>query len=1002
MSIKDPFDFLYKPLREEASQCEGDLPSYKMKNTNDHYYYAGIDVLNMIKDATTRVSAMTGPNKLEEYLPIECDGTPTVTMTERMKLPLPSRPRSHRNNPPKPSVLALAQMECIYATPEVDPGSDHRSDLSEYPEEETYIAVVVKDIMVQKYSEELEASLSQLQSMDSGVAGMESQSPLMSQYLRDLQGPQDDVSKQSDQKSPSNSASGNGLEIQHQANVTPENNATLRNTQGEMVEMDGWSGKSIQSEDNCVHRQSYIDKKNEHDKRRNSFDDESLYPWTGFIFRGILSNMSSSLCVIVNSIPKLIPIYDGDQSPDTCKVEETSQVEWPEKTTEQDIIINQECKDSNSSCDEIDGPILPKYEIHEEPRGEQLVSEALQPPSQNCLTRVDTEEEANGGFDIFNDNIPRSSTEKDHRKQSTSTSTLSRKSNSMKMTNSGTNMNCGTLKDEKANHILGSESGQGRTHPDKEDMIALKKGDIIIVKTQAKIISGYVQVYDKSGALLLVPQDCIKRYDDPNGEPWFYPISINIRAAAALLKKQPMGTYIFYKSTDSSPYRMSLVSDQKCTVKHFQINSYGEGCYGFNVEKTFLTIQDLQAYYQNNRGRLPCRLRRLPSNSPSNLEIDHKIAEKQIIKTESLCFEPCGSVGKGISGQVKKAKFKEMTVAVKTLQVTDKTLTVQEDFLTEAQTLLDLKHENIVHCHGVNISETMDLHIVMELCEKRDVRQCLKKGDLRAEKDGERFLDMFRQILSALEYLKSKQIIHRDIATRNVFLSSDYKVKLGDFGMARCVNDDVYQAEEHESVPVRWAPLEVLSELRFSSKSDIYAAGVTFWEMYSDGKKPYEGLSGINLTKAISKGQLLEKPYHCPAPMYNLMLDCWASKPEKRLSAAQLRKKINSTNYYTNEDYDVRKHKLTEPPSPAASGNEKAFDFSAASSSDTESATCPRNEDTEAASALSHITEDTEKDFEDATYTDSSLSNCASPKVVEPPKKKSVFKKIKNKLKLNR
>jgi serine/threonine protein kinase len=77
------------------------------------------------------------------------------------------------------------------------------------------------------------------------------------------------------------------------------------------------------------------------------------------------------------------------------------------------------------------------------------------------------------------------------------------------------------------------------------------------------------------------------------------------------------------------------------------------------------------------------------------------------------------------------------------------------------------------------------------------------------------------------------RVLHRDIAARNILVSDSNIVKLGDFGQARVLADDAddWKLDKAGRLPVRYMPPESLITKRFSFKSDVWAFGVTMWEM---------------------------------------------------------------------------------------------------------------------------------------------------------------------------
>ncbi|XP_025153983.1 uncharacterized protein LOC105183739 isoform X2 [Harpegnathos saltator] len=209
------------------------------------------------------------------------------------------------------------------------------------------------------------------------------------------------------------------------------------------------------------------------------------------------------------------------------------------------------------------------------------------------------------------------------------------------------------------------------------------------------------------------------------------------------------------------------------------------------------------------------------------------------------------------------------------------------EFLKEAAIMHSIDHEHIVRMYGV-VLDTNSLMLVTELAPLRSLLECLKEPSLRASFPVLSLCDFAVQIADGMQYLEQKRLIHRDLAARNILVFSKNKVKISDFGLSRAlgVGKDYYQTNFNVNLklPIAWCAPECISYLKFTSASDVWAYGVTLWEMFSYGFQPWAALTGHQILEAIDEPnfQRLEQPDCCPKDYFALMQQCWQHDPLKR------------------------------------------------------------------------------------------------------------------------
>jgi serine/threonine protein kinase len=143
--------------------------------------------------------------------------------------------------------------------------------------------------------------------------------------------------------------------------------------------------------------------------------------------------------------------------------------------------------------------------------------------------------------------------------------------------------------------------------------------------------------------------------------------------------------------------------------------------------------------------------------------------------------------------------------------------------------------------------------------------------------------------------------IDRDLALRNLLLEINsgshedarkYIVKVADFGLSRFtteVDDDLDGAlamycpvKHRKPLPVRWLAPEAWYDKQFSSRSDVWAFGITIWELFSSGGKPYDNLPEKQVMKEVASGLRPKRPLSCPDSTFKIAQSCWAKDPAAR------------------------------------------------------------------------------------------------------------------------
>ncbi|XP_014817874.1 PREDICTED: tyrosine-protein kinase Mer [Calidris pugnax] len=145
-------------------------------------------------------------------------------------------------------------------------------------------------------------------------------------------------------------------------------------------------------------------------------------------------------------------------------------------------------------------------------------------------------------------------------------------------------------------------------------------------------------------------------------------------------------------------------------------------------------------------------------------------------------------------------------------------------------------------------------------------------------------------IALGMEYLSSRQFLHRDLAARNCMLRDDMTVCVADFGLSKKIySGDYYRQGRIAKMPVKWIAIESLADRVYTTKSDVWAFGVTMWEIATRGMTPYPGVQNHEIYEYLFHGQRLKKPEGCLDELYEIMSACWRANPAARPTFSQLK-----------------------------------------------------------------------------------------------------------------
>uniref|UniRef100_A0A673NKR7 receptor protein-tyrosine kinase n=1 Tax=Sinocyclocheilus rhinocerous TaxID=307959 RepID=A0A673NKR7_9TELE len=204
--------------------------------------------------------------------------------------------------------------------------------------------------------------------------------------------------------------------------------------------------------------------------------------------------------------------------------------------------------------------------------------------------------------------------------------------------------------------------------------------------------------------------------------------------------------------------------------------------------------------------------------------------------------------------------------------------------LTESCKLRGLHHRNLLPISHVCIEDGEKPMVLLPYMNwgnlKLFLRQCkLAEANNPQAISQQDLVHMAIQISCGMSYLARREVIHKDLAARNCPFA---KLARDLFPM------DYHCLGDNENRPVRWMALESLLNNDFSSASDVWAFGVTLWELMTLGQTPYVDIDPFEMAAYLKDGYRIAQPINCPDELFAVMACCWALDPEERPKFQQL------------------------------------------------------------------------------------------------------------------
>lgn len=249
-------------------------------------------------------------------------------------------------------------------------------------------------------------------------------------------------------------------------------------------------------------------------------------------------------------------------------------------------------------------------------------------------------------------------------------------------------------------------------------------------------------------------------------------------------------------------------------------------------------------------------------------------------------YEIIGKVGAGGMSDVYKAKDHVLGrfVAIKVLkQEFSEDVNFVTKFRTEAQSAAGLEHPNIVNIYDVGSENGMH-YIVMEFVEGITLKTYIEKKGRLTYKEA---VSIAIQVGRGIETAHNKNIVHRDIKPQNIIISTEGKVKVTDFGIARAATTNTINSDVMGSV--HYSSPEQARNGFVDGKSDIYSLGIVMYEMVT-GRVPFDGDTTVAVAIQHLQEEIVAPSAYVadlPISLEKIILKCTQKNPDRRYDSME-------------------------------------------------------------------------------------------------------------------
>jgi serine/threonine protein kinase len=266
------------------------------------------------------------------------------------------------------------------------------------------------------------------------------------------------------------------------------------------------------------------------------------------------------------------------------------------------------------------------------------------------------------------------------------------------------------------------------------------------------------------------------------------------------------------------------------------------------------------------------------------------LTDNPIFDFSGRTYKKIKVIGKGASAIcfLVERESDQKTFVVKQLMIPVEELAKKHGFADEVKVMSRFKHPNIVRLYDSYIEGEV-LFILMENAAGGSLYDRIVeagKQEPKAYFKEEEILRWFVQIMLALKHVHDHKILHRDVTAKNVFMSGEGDVKLGDFGISKQLSTQTNLASTVIGTPNYLSP-EIWQGRPYDAKSDVWALGCILCQMAAL-KQPFTQPDLPSMMNAITNAQHTPVPDHYSNMVKTLVASIIRPKPQDRPTLGQL------------------------------------------------------------------------------------------------------------------